>query len=177
MLAPIRQGLEAAPLNIPSLLVKIPRIFLDAAAQLVKKSGGLLRSTHASRKECALRAQPGRKEAHPHSSPAPTRVERTGRTSAEHPHLSYTGTRAKRKGRSLHGRPWMVLCEVNQVAVSMGDTPCSFLQMSIAINMVTYVALWLAFKKITASCIAFLPLKSNLLLWSLNYSRICSVVK
>ena len=65
----------------------------------------------------------------------------------------------------------MVLCELNQVAERTGDTPCSSLQMSIAINMVMYVALWPEFKKIIASCIAFLPIKSNLNLWSLNYRR------
>ena len=85
--------------------------------------------------------------------------------------------RQKERAAPLHGRPWMVLCELHQVAESMGDTPCSFLHMGIAINMVTYVALWPEFKEITASCIAFLPLKSNLLLRSLNYSRMCSIVK
>jgi hypothetical protein len=44
----------------------------------------------------------------------------------------------KKKGPLLHGRPFIVLCELNQAAKSMGNTPRSFPRMSIAIDNVTF---------------------------------------
>jgi hypothetical protein len=65
----------------------------------------------------------------------------------------------KKKGPLLHGRPWIVLGELNQAAESMGNTPRSFPRMGIAIDIVKDVTFG---PEYTESCISFLPMKSNL---------------